>query len=72
LSDLEGNCVPHKPSRFAFNFERDDRRGIVKKLEAQSQVITKNFPYEGLITENPAKLESGAMISVKPWPASGM
>lgn len=45
-----------QPSRFALNRERDYGRGIVKKLEAQRQVVTKNFPYDALIGEYETKL----------------
>jgi hypothetical protein len=45
-----------QPSRFALNLERDYGRGIVKKLEGQRQVITKNFPYEALMVEYEQKL----------------
>jgi hypothetical protein len=47
-----------QPSKFALNLERDYGRGIVKKLESQRQIITKNFPYEALIVEYTAKLEA--------------
>jgi hypothetical protein len=47
-----------QPSRFAMNLERDYGEGTVARLEAQRQVITKNFPYEALIEEYTAKLSA--------------
>lgn len=38
-----------QPSRFALNLERDYGIGTVERLEAQRQVITKDFPYKELI-----------------------
>lgn len=47
-----------QPSKFALNLERDYGVGTVASLEAQRQVITKDFPYSEKFIEYTNKLRS--------------